>query len=88
MTLDQIMFRLCDKDLLKYPVGKRQIKVSSEGAVGVAATDKQGRIKAVSRDGKEIYLKKSKKTKVQMIREQQKRQRKKERSRKMKNKRK
>lgn len=69
MTLDQIMFRLCDKELLKNPLGRRTVKTASEGVAGVIKPDEDGRVKARTTDGKTIFLKTTGKSKVQMIKE-------------------
>jgi hypothetical protein len=63
MSLDQILFRLCDRNLLKKKVGQRISKRSLDAVTGS--------MKARSKDGKPITLKSVGKSKAQMIREQQ-----------------
>lgn len=69
MTLDQIFFRLCDKDMLKFDLGKREAKVKSEGVGSVIKTDSKGRVRAKTEDGKTILLKTKGKSKARMLRE-------------------
>lgn len=54
MTLDQIWFRLCDKDVLKREVGKRTEKMESAGAMGSIKQNKDGMIRGRDKDGNVI----------------------------------
>lgn len=54
MTLDQIWFRLCDKEILKREVGKRQEKMEPLAIAGNLGVDEDGLIKGRAEDGTPI----------------------------------
>lgn len=54
MTLDQIWFRLCNKELLKREVGKREEKMETLVAAGSLKADEDGLIKGRAEDGTPI----------------------------------
>lgn len=71
MTLDQVWFRLCDREILKRPVGGRTEKMASGDVTGTLKPDRKGYVRGRAADGTPIKAKIRGKSLARELMEQQ-----------------